>query len=231
MFTEKDFYVKLLNPAEVKTFIEQHGAFAAVCYNTPKDKAIQVGRTCLRSGHLSGSRHLYFKFDIANVPRFLIDQLVRHEIGVVKNVQSLRYCNKAGKINIYCPPEIYNNSVERFEFERTEEYLSTVVNRMDRLLPNIIKNNPTRIAEIERTLIPIGIESACSIALNLEALINLSHKRLCSRAELPIRQLVIQMTDAVIEAEPEYAEYLVPICDKMGYCPEGKMSCGVYDPK
>lgn len=231
MFTEKDFYVKLLNPSEVKTFIEQHGAFAAVCYNTPKDKAIQVGKTCLKSDHLSGSRHLYFKFDIANVPRFLIDQLVRHEIGVVKNVQSLRYCNKAGKINIYCPPEIYRDPIEWNEFERTEEYLSTVINRLERVLPNTTKASATRIAEMERTLIPIGIESACSIALNLEALINLSHKRLCSRAELPIRHLVIQMTQAVIEAEPSYAEYLVPICDKMGYCPEGKMCCGRHEPK
>ena len=39
MFTLKDFKVELKNPEEVKEFVKRHGEFAAVCYNTPKEKA------------------------------------------------------------------------------------------------------------------------------------------------------------------------------------------------
>ena len=91
MFTLKDFKVELKNPEEVKKFIKRHGEFAAVCYNTPKEKAEKVGEHCLESGHLSGSRHLYMVFEIKNVPRSAVDQLVRHTQGFVTNVQSLRY--------------------------------------------------------------------------------------------------------------------------------------------
>ena len=58
MFTENDFQVTLMNKNEVKEFIRKHGEFACVCYNTPIVQAEQVGLHCLKSGHLSGSRHL-----------------------------------------------------------------------------------------------------------------------------------------------------------------------------
>ena len=66
-----------------------------VCYDTHGREA-QVGRHCLKSGHFSGSRGDYIKFKITEVPRFVIDQAVRHEVGVFKNVQSFRYVDKDG---------------------------------------------------------------------------------------------------------------------------------------
>ena len=62
MFTSKDFKVELINKEDVKTYIKRHGRFGAVCYNTDEKYAESVGETCLESGHLSGSRHLYFEF-------------------------------------------------------------------------------------------------------------------------------------------------------------------------
>lgn len=43
MFTIKDFNIKLINPEEVEKFIERHGSFSAVCYNTPKEKQNKLG--------------------------------------------------------------------------------------------------------------------------------------------------------------------------------------------
>lgn len=221
MFTIKDFNIKLINPEEVEKFIERHGSFSAVCYNTPKEKAEQVGMHCLTSGHLSGSRHLYMVFEIKNVPRSAVDQLVRHTQGFVTNVQSLRYCNKDGKVSLYAAPEIEKDiyltqSLHNYEAQAQAYY--------DYFQSNLKNNGYTneQANEIARTTIPIGIATECNIAVNLECLIHLANVRLCTRAELPIRTIVKQMVRQVVAIEPRYKPYLVPNCKKLGYCPEGK---------
>ena len=234
MFTEKDFQVTLMNKSDVEHFIRRHGEFACVCYDTPIGQADKVGEHCLKSGHLSGSRHLYFVFKLKNIPRLTVDQLVRHEVGVVKNVQSLRYVTKGNldKIdegfNIYIPPELRDNIEDRWEFERTEDYLNIVYRRL--VKAQRYMTNKERANEIARTLIPIGVATECSFACNLEGLINLANKRLCNRAERPIHVLVKMMVNEVIAVEPRYKEFLVPQCKKLGYCPEMK-GCGMYEQK
>ena len=234
MFTEKDFEVTLMNKSDVEHFIRRHGEFACVCYDTPIGQADKVGEHCLKSGHLSGSRHLYFVFRLKNIPRFTVDQLVRHEVGVVKNVQSLRYVTKGNldkideRFNIYIPPELRDNIEDRWEFERTEDYLNIVYRRL--VKAQRYMTNKERANEIARTLIPIGVATECSFACNLEGLINLANKRLCNRAEQPIHILVKMMVNEVIAVEPRYKEFLVPQCKKLGYCPE-KKGCGMYEPK
>ena len=127
MFTINDFKVKLINGEEVKNFVKRHGEFATVCYNTPKEKAEVVGKHCLQSGHFSGSRHLFFVFELKCVPRSAVDQAVRHNIGFVTNVQSLRYCNKDGKVSLYAAPEIakdiyLSNSLRNYESQVQANY-------------------------------------------------------------------------------------------------------------
>lgn len=221
MFTINDFKVKLINGEEVKSFIRKHGEFAAVCYNTPKEKAEVVGKHCLESGHLSGSRHLYMAFEIKNVPRSAVDQLVRHTQGFVTNVQSLRYCNKDGKVSLYAAPEIEKDiyltqSLHNYEAQAQAYY--------DYFQSNLKNNGYTneQANEIARTVIPIGVATECNIAVNIECLIHLANVRLCTRAELPIRTIVKEMVRQVLEVEPRYKPFLVPNCKKLGYCPEGK---------
>ena len=224
MFTLKDFKVELKNPEEVKSFIKRHGEFAAVCYNTPKEKAEKVGEHCLESGHLSGSRHLYMVFEIKNVPRSAVDQLVRHTQGFVTNVQSLRYCNKDGKISLYAAPEIERDiyltqSLHNYEAQVQANYNYFQINLKNENYTNEQAN------EIARTVIPIGVATECNVAVNLECLIHLANVRLCNRAELPIRTIVKEMVRQVVEVEPRYKPFLVPNCKKLGYCPEGEHSC------
>lgn len=221
MFTIKDFNIKLINPEEVEKFIERQGSFSVVCYNTPKEKAEQVGMHCLASGHLSGSRHLYMVFEIKNVPRSAVDQLVRHTQGFVTNVQSLRYCNKDGKVSLYAAPEIEKDiyltqSLHNYEAQAQAYY--------DYFQSNLKNNGYTneQANEIARTTIPIGVATECNIAVNLECLMHLANVRLCTRAELPIRTIVKEMVKQVVEVEPRYKPYLVSQCKKLGYCPEGK---------
>ena len=224
MFTLKDFKVELKNPEEVKSFIKRHGEFAAVCYNTPKEKAEAVGMHCLQSGHFSGSRHLFMVFELKCVPRSAVDQLVRHTQGFVTNVQSLRYCNKDGKISLYAAPEIekdiyLSQALLNYEAQVQANYNYFQINMKNEGYTNEQAN------EIARTVIPIGVATECNVAVNLECLIHLANVRLCTRAELPIRTIVKEMVRQVVEVEPRYKPFLVPNCKKLGYCPEGEHSC------
>lgn len=233
MFTEDDFKVVLNNKEEVKNFIRKHGEFASVCYNTPRDKGEQVGLHCLLSGHMSGSRHLYFDFSLECIPRFTIDQLVRHEKGIVKNVQSLRYVNKENGFSIYCPPEMRSTLELLEQFARTQDYLSRCYEMNIFELTNTMYHtqpvaSQERANECARTFIPIGIASSCNFACNLEGLMHIANVRLCTRAELPIRKLVEKMVAEVVEVEPRYKELLVPQCEILGRCPELK-GCGRYE--
>lgn len=190
MFAEQNFKVTLVNKEEVAQFIKKHGEFACVCYDTPKEQAEKVGLHCLKSGHLSGSRHLFFVFELNRIPRFTIDQLVRHEVGVVKNVQSLRYVTK-NRIDVYISPEVRRNPQLVKSHFLSEEYAATcyqlTIDKMKQLGVNKERAN-----EIARTFLPIGTASACSFAVNIEGLIHLANVRLCNRAELPIHYLVEQ---------------------------------------
>lgn len=227
MFTINDFKVKLVNGEEVKNFIKKHGEFAAICYNTPKEKAETVGLHCLESGHFSGSRHLHFVFELENIPRSAVDQLVRHNIGFVTNVQSLRYCDKNGKVSLYASPEIKKDIYLTQSLHNYEAQAQANYDYFQSSLKNSGYTNE-QANEIARTVIPIGISTSCNIAVNIECLIHLANVRLCTRAELPIRTIVKQMVNQVIAVEPRYKPYLVPQCKKLGYCPEGNKSCPRY---
>lgn len=227
MFTLKDFKVKLVNGEEVKSFIRKHGEFAAVCYNTPKEKAEIVGLHCLKSGHFSGSRHLHFVFELENIPRSAVDQIVRHNIGFVTNVQSLRYCCKDGKVSIYMAPELAENPY----MIKTIQDQENIVNAQYNYIQNYLQDGGIKgekANEIARTVLPIGISTSCNIAVNIECLAHLANVRLCTRAELPIRTIVKQMVNQVIEVEPRYKFLLVPQCIKLGYCPENNKECARY---
>lgn len=225
MFTSKDFKVELINADEVKDFVKKHGRFACVCYDTDEKYAERVGLSCLQSGHMSGSRGNYFEFKITVVPRSEVDQAVRHEIGVCKNVQSLRYVEKRG-VNLYAPPEVvidYELSNVYKEVERfIQEKYNTIVDILNKKDITGEKAN-----EIARHILPIGIESAYVMGLNLEGLINFMNKRLCKCAEYPIRMVALMMRDEVLKVAPIYKDYLVPICEKNLWCPENETrSCG-----
>lgn len=228
MFTLKDFKVTLKNPKEVKEFVKKHGEFAAVCYNTDTKYAEKVGESCLQSGHLSGSRHLYMVFELKNIPRSAVDQIVRTTQGFVTNVQSLRYCNKDGKINIYIDEKILENSNSIKAIENVEDMTQTVYSHMQYYLRDNGYTNE-QVNEIARTIIPIGVATECNISVNLECLMHLANIRLCNRAELPIRTIVEKMVEQVVKIEPRYKPFLVPNCVKFGKCVEGKHCCKKFD--
>ena len=223
MYGLKNFKVELINKDEVKDFVKKHGEFAAICYSSDTKYAEQIGRSCLHSGHLSGSRGDYFKFKITNVPRDMIDQLVRSEEGCYKNVQSFRYVNK-DNFKIYAPPEVLNDEELFNTFYNLEMFANRFYSEaIDRL--NELGYTGEKANQIARHLLPIGTESAVMIGFDIEGLIHLANIRLCTRAELPIRKITQMMIDEVKKVTHEYDDLLVCKCDRDLFCVEDKC-CG-----
>ena len=227
MYELNDIKVTLLNPDEVKHFIRNHGYIACICYDTDERFAERVGLNCLESGHLSGSRGDFFKFEI-ECPRFTADQIMRHEQGVFKNCQSQRYVDM-DNFECYIPPVIAENrklnSLYTASIETTQLCYKYIRIELERQGITGEKAN-----DLMRTLLPIGVPTKLRIGFDIEALIHFMNKRLCVRADKPIQQVAKLMRDEVLSVEPRYAEYLVPQCQAMMYCPEHK-GCGAYPSK
>lgn len=227
MYELKDIKVTLLNPDEVKNFIRNHGYIACICYDTDERYAEKVGLNCLKSGHMSGSRGDYFKFEI-ECPRFTADQIMRHEQGVFKNCQSQRYVDM-DNFDCYIPPKISRDPELKKLYEElentTKDFYGRIRNEMEARGIEGEKAN-----DLMRSLLPIGVPTKLRIGFDIEALIHFMNKRLCVRADEPIRQVAKLMKKEILEVEPRYADLLVPQCKAMLYCPEHK-SCGAYPSK
>ena len=102
--------VKLINKEETKKLFENWGNVSKVCYDTQTNYPERIGKGCMNSGHMSGSRGDFFKFYVSDIPRFTVDQAVRHEVGVFKNVGSFRYINEG--MFIYEIPEQIKDNLE-----------------------------------------------------------------------------------------------------------------------
>ena len=80
-------------------------------------------------------------------------------------------------------------------------------------------------AEDARALLPNAASTSIVASLNLREMIHIANLRLCTRAQYEIRCMVKAMCEALIAEEPWLKPYLVPKCERLGYCDEDK-SCG-----
>lgn len=222
--------VEILNKEECKELFEYWGLAAAKCYDTPKKFAKRIGQSCLTTGHYSGSRGRYIIFEINEVPRALVDQLVRHEQGVFKNVESGRYVNFSD-FSYYIPPILYKNSkalnIYMEHMKNTQENYNNIVG-----LLNEDGITGETAYEAARGIMPMNYNTGLVIGFTVEALINLCHKRLCVCSQDHIRKLVNIMKKEVLEILPELKGSLVAVCDAYGWCPESpRRTCKKYPQK
>ena len=225
MYTIDGIKVELLNTEDVKKFIHNHGVFACQCYMTDEKYAEKVGLSCLKEGHTSGSRGDMFKFRIT-CPRFCGDQIMRHSVGTAINCQSQRYVAMDENFSVYVPPQVGNDPTLLALYEEYEMYCKDMYSiiRTEMNKRGILGEKAN---DLMRTLLPIGVECNLTMGFTIEALIHFMNKRLCVRADAPIRAVAQLMRDAVLSVEPRYKDLLVPQCKQLMYCPE-KHGCKAY---
>ena len=214
--------VTILNPEETKNLFEYWGKASCVCYDTETTTPEKVGKHCMNSGHFSGSRGRFILFKVEGCPRFTIDQVVRHEVGVMKNVQSFRYVSK-DSFAYEVPIEITDNAA------LLAKYHKHMMNTMD-LYSEIQEyvfdktGSHERANEQARHVIPMSTHADFVIGMTVEALIHFENARLCVRAEDKIRELALAFKKVALEILPELKDKLVPNCQALLWCPEGKAS-------
>ena len=243
--------VEILNPEALQNLYKNHGEFACVCYNTPSEKAEQVGKNCQQSGHLSGSRCEYIKFKISDVDRGTAEQIMRHEIGtsipieyqdnysfadfaeavkdvspdqIVKNMASFRYIDKTG-FSWVTPWAIRSVSKAKQRYDALMDHINAERIAIKEMLESSgIK--PGIANEAVNFTLPRATKSELVVGFTPEAFVHFCHKRLCSRAQEYIRQFAKLAKDECARYCPEYAAELKPHCEHLLWCPEGSHCCG-----
>lgn len=221
--------VTILNPNQAKDLFHWWGMASKVCYASETNNPSIIGKHCMKSGHFSGSRSQYILFQVDDCPRFTIDQIVRHEDGVMKNVQSFRYVNK-NSFAYEIPKVILDNE------ELLQSYIEHMFNTIclyDNIQSYVYEktNSHERANEQARYVLPMSTHSSFVIGMDIEALIHFCHTRLCVRTEDVHRKLARAIRDTVLEIFPELKDDLVPNCRYLLWCPEGKKGCGAYPTK
>lgn len=221
--------VTILNSEQAKDVFYWWGMASKVCYATITDNPVPIGKHCMNSGHFSGSRSQYILFQVDDCPRFVIDQCVRHEDGVMKNVQSFRYVDKSS-FAYEVPSEITHNPML---LERYNKHMADTINLYNDIQQYVLNetNSQERANESARYVLPMATHSSFVIGMDIEALIHYCNTRLCVRTEDKHRQLAMLIRDSVLEILPELKDKLVPNCQNMLYCPEGRKGCGAYPTK
>jgi thymidylate synthase (FAD) len=212
-------------------FLVRWGRFTAICYRTideyrvlldqPLDTSAPVFRkialACLRSGHYSGCRHLHFEFSVTGISRSCTHQLVRHERFAPVNQQSSRYVNLSNA-EFVMPPAVAAVPEAAAAFRAAIGEAQKAYGDLRRALERTgLKGEPVN--EAARMVLPQALMTAINLAPTFEALVNMTRKRMCVRAEWEIREVVTAMAAQVGEAIPELARSFGPAC-RFGECRE-----------
>jgi thymidylate synthase (FAD) len=195
-----------------------------ICYSNKKasdiymmndTEAAAMVRHAMESHHDSLFEHANFTFLIEDVSRVLSHQLVRHRI-MSPHQRSQRYV-KLEEGEYVVPPtikeswrasEIYKDAMKTCE-EAYEKLLLLGIPKED-----------------ARYIYPNAAYTQLIVTINGRSLTHLLGLRLCSRAQWEIREMANLMLKEVRKVFPEYFNHVGPNCFMLGYCPEGKMSCG-----
>ena len=180
-----------------------------------KDKMLKLINRVISSGHYSTIEHVQVSFAISNVSRACTHQLVRHR-HMSFSQKSQRYVKEKGQFDYIIPPTIEKDPVLK---EKFTNFMNKISDQYQEFVEAGIP------AEDARFVLPNAAASSLVTSLNLRELIHLANLRLCTRAQYEIRTMVKMMCDELIKEEPWLKPYLVPKCERFGFCDEDK-SCG-----
>lgn len=184
-------------------------------------------KNAMDSGHHSVAEHITFTFAIEGISRACSHQLVRHRMASYSQ-QSQRYVKMDG-FEYVKPPSIPDDKL--FNGEDNARIFANIMYELECTYKSMIEAGIPE--EDARYILPNACCTNIVMTVNLRELIHIAELRLCTRAQWEIRELAEKMVECVENIHGHgdvLAQYLVPQCQKLGYCPE-KKGCGRYPPK
>ncbi|MBD3205289.1 FAD-dependent thymidylate synthase [Candidatus Bathyarchaeota archaeon] len=157
--------------------------------------------------------HLSYTFAIESISRTCSHQLVRHRVASFSQ-QSQRYITvKRLSEKIVIPPTIKDVNI-------VNEFIKSSSNTYEQLVEKGVPK------EDARFFLPNATETSLLMTMDGKSLAHFFGLRCCNRAQWEIRSLANSMLEQVRKVEPEIFNRIGPYCYQLGYCPEGRFSCG-----
>lgn len=188
---------------------------ASVCYDSEPTDNYRIVKGCKATNHQSILEHISFTFEVSGVSRALLTQLSRHR-HISLSVRSQRYCGEDDF-------DYVNPFGEQHGGDVFDDMMSNIANDY-KLLKNLGAAN-----EDARAVLPNACCTKLYVTINARSLIEISHLRLCTRAQSEIRSMFQLIKSQVATVCPELAAWMVPSCEanpKYPFCPEGNRCCG-----
>ena len=180
-----------------------------------EEKMLKLISRVVSSGHYSTIEHIQVSFAISNISRACSHQLVRHR-HMSFSQKSQRYVKEKGQFDYLTPETIEKNTELNQKFD---DFMAKVSEFYLELTEAGIP------AEDARAVLPNAASTSMVASLNLREMIHLANLRLCTRAQKEIRILVKRMCEELVKEEPWLKNYLVPKCERLGFCDEDKCCC------
>jgi len=162
--------------------------------------------------------HLTYVYAIEGISRACSHQLVRHRTASYSQ-QSQRYIPvRRLQERVVVPPSISEKALDG--------YLSLIEGASDAYEGLVDRGVPQ---EDARFVLPNATETSLLFTIDGRSLLHFFGIRCCNRAQWEIRALADRMLAEVRMEEPALYNRAGPYCYQLGYCPEGRFTCGKMD--
>ena len=193
----------------------------------PLEKKQDLVKRVFESGHESPLEHVSFTFAVEGISRACSHQLVRHRLASYSQ-QSQRYV-ELDNLPFIMPPSIKANEEARSSFLKIMSELEASYRKLiDLLSSQHLEGETKKYIEDARYILPNACETRIVVTMNARELLHFFEVRCCLRAQWEIRSLAEKMLALVKEVLPVIFDGAGAKCERLGYCPEGKFSCGRY---
>ena len=157
--------------------------------------------------------HLSYTFAIEKISRACSHQLVRHRVASFSQ-QSQRYITiKRLNERVVVPPSIKSN-----------ELFDEIINQTSETYQKLVEQGVPK--EDARFVLPNATETSLLMTMDGKSLMHFIGLRTCNRAQWEIRELADMMLNQLRDFEPKIFNNAGPYCYQLGYCPEGRHTCG-----
>lgn len=201
---------------------------ARICYSNKADiETIADGFTeeeiskfidqLISSGHHTPLEHSSFTFGIEGVSRAVLAEITRHRLASF-SVRSQRYCSEDEAE--FVVPDIIADSNEQVD----EIFWSSVANSLGDYKDLLREEIPK---EAARYVLPNATATRMIVTMNARELRHFFALRCCRRALPEMQNLATFMLSEVKKVAPALFKNAGASCVQLGYCPEGKRSCGL----